>query len=238
MTGYNPPVPQNGDRQAPQALPGRRLCPPRGSMSYSVLVPIGLAGILALLYALYLITWVLRQPPGTEEMKTIARAIQEGAQAYLNRQYSIIAAIGVLIAVLLLVLQGLALGWQTGIQTAVLFVIGAALSAAAGYVGMNISVRSNLRTAQAATGGLEPALRVAFRGGAVTGFFVVGFGLAGVVIAIAYKPAVDNLKSALFIFPLSYDGSYLGTLVALLLAAGVALGAFGSYLGVRRFLAV
>src|SRR5438309_929616 len=183
MTGYNPPVPQNGDRQAPQALPGRRLCPPRGSMSYSVLVPIGLAGILALLYALYLITWVLRQPPGTEEMKTIARAIQEGAQAYLNRQYSIIAAIGVLIAVLLLVLQGLALGWQTGIQTAVLFVIGAALSAAAGYVGMNISVRSNLRTAQAATGGLEPALRVAFRGGAVTGFFVVGFGLAGVVIA-------------------------------------------------------
>jgi len=152
-------------------------------MSYSVLVPIGLAGILALLYALYLILWVLRQPQGNERMREIARAIQEGAGAYLNRQYTIVAFIGVLVALLLLLLQGLALGWQTGGKTAILFVIGAVLSASAGYVGMNISVRANLRTAQAASGGLSPALRLAFRGGAVTGLFVVGFGLAGVVVA-------------------------------------------------------
>ncbi|HEV7464935.1 MAG TPA: sodium-translocating pyrophosphatase [Candidatus Dormibacteraeota bacterium] len=144
-------------------------------MTVNVLVPIALAGGLALLYAIYLIFWVLKQPEGNERMREIAQAIQEGAQAYLNRQYTIIAGIGAVIAVFL----GLALG----IKTAVLFVLGAVLSGAAGYVGMNISVRSNLRTAEAARGGIQPALRMAYRGGAVTGFFVVGFGLIGVVLA-------------------------------------------------------
>jgi K(+)-stimulated pyrophosphate-energized sodium pump len=144
-------------------------------MTVNVLVPIALAGGLALLYAIYLIFWVLKQPQGDERMREIAQAIQEGAQAYLNRQYTIIAVIGAVIAVFL----GLALG----IKTAVLFVLGAVLSGAAGYVGMNISVRSNLRTAEAARGGIQPALRMAYRGGAVTGFFVVGFGLIGVVVA-------------------------------------------------------
>ncbi|MDB5113331.1 MAG: hppA [Chloroflexi bacterium] len=144
-------------------------------MTVDVLVPIALAGGLALLYAIYLIFWVLKQPEGNERMREIAQAIQEGAQAYLNRQYTIIAGIGAVIAVFL----GLALG----IKTAVLFVLGAVLSGAAGYVGMNISVRSNLRTAEAARGGIQPALRMAYRGGAVTGFFVVGFGLIGVVLA-------------------------------------------------------
>ncbi|HEY0411183.1 MAG TPA: sodium/proton-translocating pyrophosphatase, partial [Candidatus Dormibacteraeota bacterium] len=144
-------------------------------MTVNVLVPIALAGGLALLYAIYLIFWVLKQPQGNERMREIAQAIQEGAQAYLNRQYTIIAGIGAVIAVFL----GLALG----VKTAVLFVLGAVLSGAAGYVGMNISVRSNLRTAEAARGGIQPALRMAYRGGAVTGFFVVGFGLIGVVIA-------------------------------------------------------
>ena len=129
-------------------------------------------GLAAVLFATYLIFAVLRQPPGNDRMKEIAAAIQEGASAYLNRQYTVIAIIGVVIAVVI----GIFLGWKT----AGLYVVGAALSAAAGYVGMNIAVRSNLRTAEAARGGLNKALQVAFRGGAVTGFMVVGLGLLGV----------------------------------------------------------
>jgi K(+)-stimulated pyrophosphate-energized sodium pump len=145
------------------------------TLDRAVLLPIAASGLLALLYAIYLIFWVLRQPEGNDRMKEIAKAIQEGAQAYLNRQYTIIAGIG---AVIFLFLT-FTLGWKTG----VLFLIGAVLSGAAGYVGMNISVRSNLRTAEAARGGINPALQLAFRGGAITGFFVVGFGLIGVALA-------------------------------------------------------
>ncbi|HEV7677144.1 MAG TPA: sodium/proton-translocating pyrophosphatase, partial [Candidatus Dormibacteraeota bacterium] len=159
-------------------------------MTINVLVPIGLAGVLALIYAAYLISWVLRQDEGNDRMREIALAIQEGAQAYLNRQYSIIAGIGALIAILL----GFMLSWKT----AVLFVIGAVLSGAAGYVGMNISVRANLRTAEAARGGLNPALRMAFRGGAVTGLFVVGFGLIGVVVAYGIFRDFDALTGFAF----------------------------------------
>jgi K(+)-stimulated pyrophosphate-energized sodium pump len=145
------------------------------TLDRAVLLPIGAAGLLALLFAVYLIFWVVRQPQGNDRMKEIAKAIQEGAQAYLNRQYTIIAGIGAAIFLFLT----FTLGWKTG----VLFLIGAVLSGAAGYVGMNISVRSNLRTAEAARGGINPALQLAFRGGAVTGFFVVGFGLIGVALA-------------------------------------------------------
>jgi K(+)-stimulated pyrophosphate-energized sodium pump len=123
-------------------------------------------------------------------MQEIAAAIQEGASAYLNRQYTVIAIIGVVIAVII----GFGIGWET----AALYVVGAALSAAAGYVGMNIAVRSNLRTAEAARGGLSKALGVAFRGGAVTGFMVVGLGLLGVSAAYLVFKNPDSLVGLAF----------------------------------------
>jgi len=123
-------------------------------------------------------------------MRQIAAAIQEGAAAYLNRQYTVIAIIGVIVAVVI----GLFIGWST----AVLYVVGAVLSAGAGYVGMNISVRANVRTAEAARGGLNNALQVAFRGGAVTGFMVVGLGLLGVSAAYLIFKNPDTLVGLAF----------------------------------------
>src|SRR5436309_309374 len=132
-------------------------------------------GLAAVVFAVVLIYLVLHQPTGNDRMREIASAIQEGASAYLNRQYTVIAIIGVVIAIVI----GFFIDWTT----AGLYIVGAVLSAAAGYVGMNIAVRSNLRTAEAARRGLNAALQVAFRGGAVTGFMVVGLGLLGVSAA-------------------------------------------------------
>ncbi|MEJ2760149.1 MAG: sodium-translocating pyrophosphatase, partial [Gammaproteobacteria bacterium] len=128
-------------------------------------------GALAIVYGAFSVRWVLAQPQGNERMREIAAAIQQGATAYLNRQYTTIAMVGVVLFLGL----GIFLGWKIAIG----FFIGAVFSGSAGYIGMNISVRANLRTAEAASRGTNEALKVAFRGGAITGLLVVGLGLLG-----------------------------------------------------------
>ena len=128
----------------------------------------------AVLFGLYLTYWLLKQPQGNERMREISGAVQEGAAAYLQKQYTWIAVVAIL-PILLIGFYN-ALGWGAAFG----FVIGAAFSAAAGFIGMNVAVRSNLRTAEAAREGVAPAFKVAFRAGSVTGLLVVGLGLLGV----------------------------------------------------------
>ncbi len=132
------------------------------------------SGVVALLYGVYASRSVLQADAGTERMQEISRAIQEGASAYLKRQYMTIALVGVVICVILTALLGVRVG--------IGFLIGAVLSGAAGYIGMSVSVRANVRTAEAARRGMDAALAIAFKAGAVTGLLVVGLGLLGVAI--------------------------------------------------------
>jgi K(+)-stimulated pyrophosphate-energized sodium pump len=158
-------------------------------------------GAVAVGYGIGLTVWLLRQPAGTERMREIAHAVQEGAAAYLRRQYTTIA----LVAIVPFVVIGFygKLGWGTAIG----FLVGAVLSAAAGFIGMNVAVRSNVRTAEAARHGLSPALNIAFRAGSVTGLLVVGLGLLGVAgyywiltgwLDNSVESAVDDLVGLAF----------------------------------------
>jgi K(+)-stimulated pyrophosphate-energized sodium pump len=140
------------------------------------------SSVLAVVYGLVTATWVLKKPAGNEKMQSIAAAIQEGAKAYMNRQYTAIGIVGVV----LFVVVGLALNWPTAIG----FAIGAVFSSLAGYIGMFVSVRANVRTAEAARSGVSPALHIAFRGGAITGMLVVGLGLMGVA---GYYALLQNM---------------------------------------------
>ncbi|MBK1702200.1 sodium-translocating pyrophosphatase [Thiococcus pfennigii] len=160
-----------------------------------------LCGLGAIGYGIWSTKWILALPDGTPRMREIAAAVQEGAQAYLNRQYLTIGLVGVVLTVVLWFL----LGWEVSIG----FVLGAVLSGAAGYIGMHISVRSNVRTAEAAKGGLNAALQVAFRGGAITGLLVVGLGLLGVAGYYAFLKTMGVEESDILhaLIGLGFGGS-------------------------------
>ncbi|MEE8528092.1 MAG: sodium-translocating pyrophosphatase [Gammaproteobacteria bacterium] len=169
------------------------------SIDFALWLVLG-AGVLALLYGAFTVRWVLSHSTGNERMREIAMAIQEGAKAYLNRQYMTISMVGLALFFVL----GIALDWWTALG----FAIGAALSGVAGYFGMIVSVRANVRTAEAARGGINAALSVAFRSGAITGMLVVGLGLLGVagyyVLLEAYGPQGHALEA---LVGLAFGGS-------------------------------
>lgn len=177
-------------------------------MLYSLLFALG-AAVIAIVFGFILVQWILKLPAGDEKMQSIAKAIQEGAKAYLNRQYKTVAIVAVILFCLLLFL---------GIYASLGFLVGAAASALAGYIGMYISVRANVRTTEAAKSGLKKALTVAFRGGTVTGLLVVGlalFAVTGFFMLLVYgfkQEATDAVKA---LVGLGFGGSLISVFARL-----------------------
>jgi K(+)-stimulated pyrophosphate-energized sodium pump len=181
---------------------------------HAVLIAL-VCGAVAVAYGLILTRWVLEQSPGTDRMQEIAAAIQEGAAAYLRRQYTTIAVVAVVVAVAIAV----AGAWTSdlGPKVAIGFVIGAVLSGVTGFIGMNVAVRSNVRTAEAAKSGLAPALSIAFKGGTVTGILVVGLGLLGVggYFGVLKLAGDSDLQSAKALVGLAFGGSLISVFARL-----------------------
>ena len=159
------------------------------------------AGALAIIYGAISARWIVKQPAGNERMQEIAQAIQEGANAYMNRQYYTIGVVGVVLFALL--------AYFIDLPTGIGFAIGAVFSGLAGYIGMFVSVRANVRTAEAARIGVNPALNIAFRGGAITGLLVVGLGLIGVAgyYLILMNMGMESEKAIHSLIGLAFGGS-------------------------------
>ena len=170
---------------------------------HAVLIAL-ICGAITVIYGLILTRWVLSKPDGDDKMREIASAIQEGASAYLSRQYRTVGIVAVVITLILLFVPDLG-GWRVAVG----FLIGAILSAAAGFIGMNVAVRANVRTAEAAKKGLGPALDVAFKGGTVTGILVVGLGLIGVsgYYGILLATGTDQSAALYGLVGLGFGGS-------------------------------
>ena len=170
---------------------------------HAVLIAL-ICGAITVIYGLILTRWVLSKPDGDDKMREIASAIQEGASAYLSRQYRTVGIVAIVIALILLFVPDLG-GWRVAVG----FLLGAILSAAAGFIGMNVAVRANVRTAEAAKKGLGPALDVAFKGGTVTGILVVGLGLIGVAgyYGILLASGTDQSEALYGLVGLGFGGS-------------------------------